>query len=117
MGPNKDVVAFGGCGAEAGNCASESASIMVSYKWWAVSHLADKTGPLAGVPYDGADPKFAGSLSRRRLRKIRRQARLERRRHPDSWKRHYLDRMTGPDRQISADFLYSDGCFPLRIMG
>ena len=30
-----------------------------SFRWLQTSHGADKTGPLAGVPYDGQDPKFA----------------------------------------------------------
>ncbi len=29
-----------------------------SFRWLQTSHGADKTGPLAGVPYDGQDPKF-----------------------------------------------------------
>jgi len=28
-----------------------------SFTWFQDSHKSDKTGPLAGVPYDGADPK------------------------------------------------------------
>ena len=34
-----------------------------SFTWFQDSHKADKTGPLAGVPYDGADPQVLGSLS------------------------------------------------------
>jgi len=30
-----------------------------SFRWLQTSHGADKTGPLAGVPYDGQDPNFA----------------------------------------------------------
>src|SRR5664280_1479963 len=30
-----------------------------SYNWMAAAHTSDKTGPLAGVPYDGADPQYA----------------------------------------------------------
>ena len=30
-----------------------------SFRWLQTSHGADKTGPLAGVPYDGQDPRFA----------------------------------------------------------
>jgi alpha-L-fucosidase len=33
-----------------------SEHLWISYKWFAVSHGADKTGPLAGVSYDGVDP-------------------------------------------------------------
>lgn len=31
-----------------------------SYSWFNTSHGADKTGPMAGVPYDGNNPEFAG---------------------------------------------------------
>ena len=31
--------------------------LWITYKWFSVSHGADQYGPLAGVPYDGADPK------------------------------------------------------------
>ncbi len=30
-----------------------------TFRWFQTSHGADKTGPLAGVPYDGQDPQFA----------------------------------------------------------
>jgi len=30
-----------------------------AYRWLQPSHGSDKTGPLAGVPYDGQDPNFA----------------------------------------------------------
>jgi len=30
-----------------------------TFRWLQTAHGADKTGPLAGVPYDGQDPKFA----------------------------------------------------------
>ena len=36
-----------------------SEHLWITYKWFAVSHGADKTGPLAGVPYDGQDPANA----------------------------------------------------------
>ncbi len=35
-----------------------SEHLSASYLWFQVSHGADQTGPLAGVPYDGADPQF-----------------------------------------------------------
>lgn len=30
-----------------------------TYRWFQFSHGADRTGPLAGVPYDGQDPAYA----------------------------------------------------------
>jgi len=36
-----------------------SEHLAYSYLWWTVSHASDATGPMAGVPYDGADPQYA----------------------------------------------------------
>ena len=36
-----------------------SEHLAVSYHWFQTSHGADKEGPFKGVPYDGADPKYA----------------------------------------------------------
>ena len=33
-----------------------------SYTWFQAAHGSDKTGPKAGVPYDGANPDISGSL-------------------------------------------------------
>ncbi len=30
-----------------------------TYRWFQTSHGSDRTGPLAGVPYDGQDPQYA----------------------------------------------------------
>jgi alpha-L-fucosidase len=60
MGPKKDVVGIWQKAAQKqGLRFGVSEHLWISYKWFAVSHGADKTGALAGVPYDGVDPNFA----------------------------------------------------------
>ena len=60
MGPKKDIVGLWRDAARKNGLRfGVSEHLWISYKWFAVSHGADKTGPLAGVPYDGADPQYA----------------------------------------------------------
>ena len=60
MGPKRDVVGIWSDAARKhGLRFGVSEHLWISYKWFAVSHGADKTGPLAGVAYDGVDPNFA----------------------------------------------------------
>ncbi len=82
-----------------------------SYLWFSVSHASDKTGPLAGVPYDGADPKYAdlyheypagfnfanpgNGFSDQGV--------------PDSWKLHYYRRIKDLVDNYQPDLLYTDG--------
>ena len=59
MGPKRDVVgewqkAAQKCGLKFG----VSEHLGASFTWFQSSHRADKNGPKAGVPYDGADPKW-----------------------------------------------------------
>ena len=59
-GPKKDVVGLWRKAAQKhGLKFAVSEHLSNSYNWLAVSHGADKTGPLAGVPYDGTDPQYA----------------------------------------------------------
>jgi alpha-L-fucosidase len=57
IGPRKDICAL--WSAEARRCGLPfglSEHLGASYTWFSASHGADKEGPYAGVPYDGADP-------------------------------------------------------------
>lgn len=59
MGPKKDVVGLWQKAAKAeGLRFGVSEHLGASYTWFQSAHGADKTGPMAGVPYDGADPKY-----------------------------------------------------------
>lgn len=60
MGPKQDVVAVWQREAKKNGLKfGVSEHLGASFTWFQSSHRSDKTGPLAGVAYDGADPKYA----------------------------------------------------------
>lgn len=60
MGPHKDVVGIWQREAKKNGLKfGVSEHLGASFTWFQPSHGADKTGPMAGVPYDGADPNYA----------------------------------------------------------
>ena len=64
MGPHRDVVGEWQKAAQKyGLRFGVSEHLGASFTWFQSSHRADKTGPKAGVPYDGADPQVPGPLS------------------------------------------------------
>jgi len=61
VGPKKDIVGLWQKAARAHNLPfGLSEHLGASFNWWAVNKLSDKSGPYAGVPYDGSDPANAG---------------------------------------------------------
>ncbi len=60
MGPQKDVVDLWQQAAKKqGMKFGVSEHLGASYTWFQTAHLADKQGPKAGVPYDGANPEYS----------------------------------------------------------
>jgi len=59
MGPKRDVVGeWQKAAKNQGLPFGVSEHLGASFWWFQTSHGADKTGPKAGVPYDGANPEF-----------------------------------------------------------
>ena len=59
MGPKRDVVGdWQKAAKKYGLKFGVSEHLGASFTWFQSSHLADKDGPKAGVPYDGANPEF-----------------------------------------------------------
>ncbi|MBE3100324.1 MAG: alpha-L-fucosidase [Planctomycetes bacterium] len=59
MGPKRDVVGdWQKAARKEGLRFGVSEHLGASFTWFQPSHGSDKTGPKAGVPYDGADPKY-----------------------------------------------------------
>jgi len=59
MGPKRDVVGdWQKAAKKQGLHFGVSEHLGASFTWSQDSHKSDKTGPKAGVPYDGADPKW-----------------------------------------------------------
>lgn len=59
MGPHRDVVGeWQKAARKNGLPFGVSEHLGASFTWFQVAHKADKTGPLAGVPYDGANSNY-----------------------------------------------------------
>jgi alpha-L-fucosidase len=59
MGPQRDVVGdWQKAAKKYGLYFGVSEHLGASFTWFQDSHKSDKTGPQAGVPYDGADPRY-----------------------------------------------------------
>ncbi len=59
MGPKKDVLGLWQKAArKEGLKFGVSEHLGASYTWFQTSHRSDPSGPLAGVPYDGANPQY-----------------------------------------------------------
>jgi len=118
MGPKKDVVGMWRDAArKQGLRFGVSEHLWISYKWFAVSHGSDKTGPLAGVPYDGIDPKFADLYHDADCARLVDKLDWNDDDIPESWKKHYLDRMTDLIDNYQPDLLYTDGHLPFEDYG
>lgn len=107
MGPKKDIVgAFRQAALKRGMRFGVSEHLAVSYHWFQTSHGADKTGPLAGVPYDGADPKYSSLYHETHQAPERL---WDETGVPLKWKEHYLARMKDLIDNYQPDLLYTDG--------
>ena len=90
-----------------------------SFDWFAPSHGSDKTGPLAGVPYDGTDPDFADlyhnydGMPGDFVKTAAAMGRVA----PDRWKQQYFNRIKDLVDQHRPDLLYTDGGIPFDEYG
>ncbi len=107
MGPKKDIVGlFKAAAQKRGLRFGVSEHLAVSYHWFQKSHLADKDGPYKGVPYDGADPRFASLYHETHPAPERA---WDETGVPLKWKRHYFDRMKDLINNYEPDLIYTDG--------
>ena len=108
MGPHRDVVGdWQKAAKKLGLRFGVSEHLGASFTWFQDSHRSDKTGPLAGVPYDGADPKYqdlyhlpaaaddTGWYSKN-----------------PRWHREWFARIKDLVDQYQPDLLYTDGGVP-----
>jgi alpha-L-fucosidase len=85
-----------------------------SFSWMATSHMADKTGEFAGVPYDGTNPKFADLYHDYSIvsPEFLETAKAMDRPPVDRWRRQYFERIRDLVDQHQPDLLYTDGAIP-----
>jgi len=131
-GPKKDIVGLWKKEADrAGLRFAVSEHLSNSYDWLGVSHLSDRTGPLAGVPYDGADRQYADlyhNITDEYLHAAPPPGRQGRgpvqpgppamsRNAPFEWKREYFLRIKDLIDNYHPDLLYTDGGIPFGEIG
>lgn len=119
MGPKRDIVAeFRKAAQEHGLPFGVSDHLWVSYKWFAVSHMSDKDGPLAGVPYDGSNSENSDLYqSYADPREITEKLEWNEEGIPQSWKTHWFKRISDLIDQAQPDYVYSDGGLPFGELG
>jgi alpha-L-fucosidase len=107
LGPKQDIVGlFRKAALKEGLRFGVSEHLAVSYHWFQTSHGSDKEGPFKGVPYDGADPKYASLYHE--THDAPKMAWNEQG-VPDKWKEHYFLRIKDLIDSYDPDLMYTDG--------
>ncbi|MGA2232844.1 MAG: alpha-L-fucosidase [Tepidisphaeraceae bacterium] len=98
-----------------------------SFCWYGPAHGSDKTGPLAGVPYDGIDPQFAdlyhdytqmpADFVQKVVNAPAKGAIAMSTEGPPSWRQNYFDRIKDVVTRYQPDLLYTDGGIPFGDYG
>ena len=113
MGPKRDIVGeWKAAASKYGLKFGVSEHLGASYTWFQTSHGADKTGPMAGVPYDGADPQWADLYHTKAVEKG-----WQWYTNNPEWHKHWADRITDLLDKYQPDLLYSDGGLPFGTVG
>jgi len=112
IGPKRDIVKAWQDAARAHNLPfGVTEHLAASFSWWHENKFADKSGPYAGVPYDGNDPAveslyYSGQTT------------------TEGWytanpkfHRHWFDRIHDLVTKYQPDLLYSDGGLPFDTYG
>jgi alpha-L-fucosidase len=109
-GPKRDIVGdFKKAAEKHGLRFAVSEHLAPSYHWFSTSHMSDKTGPLAGVSYDGADPAYADLYHELPKYYPYGEGLLNDRQAPAHWKLHYFQRIKDLVDKYQPDLLYTDG--------
>jgi alpha-L-fucosidase len=119
-GPKKDIVGMWATAArKRGLRFGVSEHLSNSFDWYAPSHGSDKTGPLAGVSYDGQDPQWADLYHSYKAMpaNFASTAQAMGRVAPDRWKLEYFNRIKDLVDSYQPDLLYTDGGIPFEEYG
>lgn len=106
FGPRKDVVGLWRQAARKHGLRFGVTEHMAwSYSWFNVNKGADKKGPLAGVPYDGNDPKYQDLYHEPHPENLAQYPQNP----SEAWKRSWFNRMKDLIDQHRPDLVYTDG--------
>jgi alpha-L-fucosidase len=111
MGPKQDIIGLWREAAwKQGLRFGVTTHLARSYSWFNVAKGADHDGPLAGVPYDGADPAFRDFYHEPHPDTDRR--------HPlnpsEAWRKAWAARIVDLIDAYQPDHLYFDGALPFQ---
>ena len=117
MGPHRDIVGAWQQAARKVNLPfGVSEHLGASYAWLATSHGHDKTGPLAGVPYDGADPAYQELYHPAHGEGLHSNLDNWYATNP-AWHEEWFKRISDLIDTYHPDLLYSDGGLPFGKVG
>ena len=127
-GPKKDIVGlFKKAADQQGLRFGVSEHLSNSFCWFGTAHGSDKAGALAGVPYDGNDPQYAGlyhdysqmpaDFVQKVVHAPAKGAIAMSTEGPPSWRDNYFDRIKDVVTQYEPDLLYTDGGIPFGDYG
>jgi len=115
MGPHKDVIGtWRDAARRRGLRFGVTEHLGASWNWFGVSHLSDASGPMAGVPYDGANPAYASLYHSGNAQP---DAMLWYRNAPESFQVEWFNRIKDLVDCYQPDLLYSDGSLPFGSHG
>jgi alpha-L-fucosidase len=114
VGPKKDIIGmWRKATLKHGLRFGASAHLARSYSWFNVSKGCDKKGALAGVPYDGANPKYADLYHEKHD-----DTNFRYPKNPsETWKRQWFSRVKDLVDKYEPDLLYFDGGVPFGEVG
>ena len=114
MGPKKDVVGLWQKAAKKeGLRFGVSEHLAASYNWFQTSRGADRTGPMAGVPYDGTDPRYQ-DLYHTKADSSNIRAWLT---NNPAWHKRWFEVVKEVIDMYKPDLLYSDSQLPFDTVG
>jgi alpha-L-fucosidase len=117
MGPGKDIVGLWRVAAKKhGLHFGISDHLWISPKWFSVSKGADKEGPYAGKPYDGADPALA-DLYGDDATIFMDDLPWNEDTISEAWKERWFQRIKDLIDRYEPDLLYCDGPIPFETYG
>ncbi len=109
IGPRKDIVGLWRAAAQTYSLPfGLSEHLGASFNWFAVNKDSDKTGPYAGIPYDGNDPNFADLYHHNQGYSSAQGMFTDN----EVFRRHWFDRIKDAIDKYQPDLLYSDSGVP-----
>lgn len=117
MGPHKDIVGMWKKAAQQhGLKFAISDHLWITYKWFSSSKGSDATGPLKGVHYDGSNPNYFDYYGRCE-EVFDKNLEWNENGIPETWKRHWFNRIKDLLDHYEPDMLYCDGQLPFEEYG